>query len=223
MLFAIDQQQYLQGYLPVVFAVLFVTNLNTVGNGAPVLTGPRDHQQGERRPRGRARREGHPLERRMADGRDSGDADPDERLVRVGPLARILTRPDIGAFLGAVAVFFAFAYFARGVNWIGDPGIAAGWTDQAAQFGIVAVPVALLMIGGEFDLSAGAMIGSSRPPARLPRHLPGREHLAGDGDRDPLRARDRLPQRPASSSGRSCRASSSRSRPSSSCRGSTPR
>jgi simple sugar transport system substrate-binding protein len=39
-LFAIDQQQYLQGYLPVVFAYLFVTNLNTVGNGAPVLTGP---------------------------------------------------------------------------------------------------------------------------------------------------------------------------------------
>src|SRR5438552_6942933 len=40
MLFAIDQQQYLQGYLPVVFAVLYATNLNTVGNGAPVLTGP---------------------------------------------------------------------------------------------------------------------------------------------------------------------------------------
>jgi simple sugar transport system substrate-binding protein len=40
MLFAIDQQQYLQGYLPVVFAMLFKTNLNTVGNGQPVLTGP---------------------------------------------------------------------------------------------------------------------------------------------------------------------------------------
>jgi len=40
MLFAIDQQQYLQGYLPVVFAALYVTNLNTIGNGAPVLTGP---------------------------------------------------------------------------------------------------------------------------------------------------------------------------------------
>ena len=39
-LFAIDQQQYLQGYLPVVFAVLFVNNLNTVGGGKPVLTGP---------------------------------------------------------------------------------------------------------------------------------------------------------------------------------------
>jgi simple sugar transport system permease protein len=85
----------------------------------------------------------------------------DERLVRIGPLARVLARPDIGAFLGAVAVFFAFAYFARAVNWIGDPAIAAGWTDQAAQYGIVAVPVALLMIGGEFDLSAGVMIGSS--------------------------------------------------------------
>jgi simple sugar transport system substrate-binding protein len=40
MRFAIDQQQYLQGYLPVVFAMLYGTNLNTVGNGAPVLTGP---------------------------------------------------------------------------------------------------------------------------------------------------------------------------------------
>jgi simple sugar transport system permease protein len=85
----------------------------------------------------------------------------DERLVRVSPLTRLLTRPDIGAAVGAVAVFFAFAWFARGVDWISELGIYAGWTDQAAQFGIVAVPVALLMIGGEFDLSAGAMIGSS--------------------------------------------------------------
>jgi simple sugar transport system permease protein len=88
-------------------------------------------------------------------------AAPDERLVRVGPLTRLLVRPDIGAFLGAVGVFLAFGYFASAVNWLGDPGIAAGWTDQAAQYGIVAVPVALLMIGGEFDLSAGVMIGSS--------------------------------------------------------------
>jgi simple sugar transport system permease protein len=85
----------------------------------------------------------------------------DERLVKVGLLTGLLTRPDIGALLGAIAVFFIFGYFARGVNWLGDPAIAAGWTDQAAQYGIVAVPVALLMIGGEFDLSAGVMIGSS--------------------------------------------------------------
>jgi simple sugar transport system substrate-binding protein len=40
MRFAIDQQQYLQGYLPLVFAMLYATNLNTIGNGRPVLTGP---------------------------------------------------------------------------------------------------------------------------------------------------------------------------------------
>ena len=85
----------------------------------------------------------------------------DERLVSTGPLKRVLMRPDIGAFLGAVAVYFVFGYFARDVGWLSDPAIAAGWTDQAAQYGIVAVPVALLMIGGEFDLSAGVMIGSS--------------------------------------------------------------
>jgi simple sugar transport system substrate-binding protein len=39
-LFAVDQQQYLQGYLPVVFLTLYKTNLNTVGGGQPVLTGP---------------------------------------------------------------------------------------------------------------------------------------------------------------------------------------
>jgi simple sugar transport system substrate-binding protein len=39
-LFAVDQQQYLQGYLPVVFLKLFRQNANTVGGGQPVLTGP---------------------------------------------------------------------------------------------------------------------------------------------------------------------------------------
>ncbi len=39
-LFAVDQQQYLQGYLPVVFLTLHKTNLNTVGGGKFVLTGP---------------------------------------------------------------------------------------------------------------------------------------------------------------------------------------
>jgi simple sugar transport system substrate-binding protein len=39
-LFAVDQQQYLQGYLPIVFLKLFKANANTVGGGQPVLTGP---------------------------------------------------------------------------------------------------------------------------------------------------------------------------------------
>jgi simple sugar transport system substrate-binding protein len=40
MLFAVDQQQYVQGYLPIVMLTLFKSNLNTIGGGHPVLTGP---------------------------------------------------------------------------------------------------------------------------------------------------------------------------------------
>ncbi len=39
MLFAIDQQQYEQGYLPIVFLTLYKTNLNTVANDI-IQTGP---------------------------------------------------------------------------------------------------------------------------------------------------------------------------------------
>ena len=39
MLFAIDQQQYLQGYLPIVLLTLYKTNLNTIANDV-LLTGP---------------------------------------------------------------------------------------------------------------------------------------------------------------------------------------
>lgn len=39
MLFAIDQQQYLQGYLPIVMLTLFAENLNTIGSDV-VMTGP---------------------------------------------------------------------------------------------------------------------------------------------------------------------------------------
>ena len=39
-LFAVDQQQYLQGWLPITFLYLYKQNLNTVGGGLPVHTGP---------------------------------------------------------------------------------------------------------------------------------------------------------------------------------------
>jgi simple sugar transport system substrate-binding protein len=38
--FAVDQQQYEQGYLPIVMLKLYHDNANTVGGGKPVLTGP---------------------------------------------------------------------------------------------------------------------------------------------------------------------------------------
>ena len=39
-IFGIDQQPYLQGYLPATMLHLYNTNLNVVGGGQPVLTGP---------------------------------------------------------------------------------------------------------------------------------------------------------------------------------------
>jgi simple sugar transport system substrate-binding protein len=40
MLFAIDQQQYLQGYLPIVFLTKFIETLALPGGGGVILTGP---------------------------------------------------------------------------------------------------------------------------------------------------------------------------------------
>jgi len=38
--FTVDQQQYLQGYIPIVLMFLEATNANTLGGGLPILTGP---------------------------------------------------------------------------------------------------------------------------------------------------------------------------------------
>jgi len=82
----------------------------------------------------------------------------DERLARVGALARLLRRPELGAILGALVVLL---FFAASAERFGSLSGAARWTDVASTLGIMAVAVALLMIGGEFDLSAGVMTGTS--------------------------------------------------------------
>jgi simple sugar transport system permease protein len=84
----------------------------------------------------------------------------DERLVPIGRLTRTLRRPELGSLLAAIAVFVLFAITDASSNhlWLKQVGVAA-WTQQAAFFGILAVPVGLLMIGGEFDLSTGVMSG----------------------------------------------------------------
>ncbi len=87
-------------------------------------------------------------------------AGQDERLVQISRLTRLLRRPELGALIGAIAVFALFAITDASSNhlWLKQTGLAA-WTQQAAFFGILAVPVGLLMIGGEFDLSTGVMTG----------------------------------------------------------------
>ena len=82
----------------------------------------------------------------------------DERVRSQTVAARLLSRPSLGAVAGALAVFIFFAVYTKSFASAG--GIST-WLDPASTLGIVAVAVALLMIGGEFDLSAGIMTGST--------------------------------------------------------------
>jgi len=84
----------------------------------------------------------------------------DERVQKTSPITNLLRRPEFGALMGALAIFVLFSVVDTTGNF-GLPGGIAGWTDIAAPIGIVAVFVALLMIGGEFDLSTGIMVGST--------------------------------------------------------------
>ncbi|MGV9307079.1 ABC transporter permease [Nonomuraea sp. NPDC003727] len=82
----------------------------------------------------------------------------DERLGEVGRVRRLLIRPELGAVVGAIVVFAFFA--SQSAVFRSVRGIA-NWLDPAATLGIMAVAIALLMIGGEFDLSAGVMTGTT--------------------------------------------------------------
>ena len=82
----------------------------------------------------------------------------DERIAFRGPIQRVLVSPEIGAIIGAVLVW---AFFWGNGAKFGTPGTTLIMLDSAAPLGIMAVVVALLMIGGEFDLSSGMMTGAT--------------------------------------------------------------
>lgn len=84
----------------------------------------------------------------------------DERVAQTSLATKMLQRPELGALIGAAVIFFLFWSVDTTGNFARVGG-TAGWTDIAAPIGIIAVFVALLMIGGEFDLSTGVMVGTS--------------------------------------------------------------
>ncbi|CAL9637281.1 MULTISPECIES: ABC transporter permease [Streptomyces] len=85
--------------------------------------------------------------------------------TRQRPLAlRLLARPEVGVFLGAVAVLVFFLFAAPPVR---DGSSMANILYQSSTIGIMALPVALLMIGGEFDLSAGVAVITSALTASM--------------------------------------------------------
>ncbi|MEA3334836.1 MAG: ABC transporter permease [Chloroflexota bacterium] len=83
----------------------------------------------------------------------------DERVAEVGFVRSFLRRPEVGALIGALVVWVFFAIVTP-ENWISLTGVAR-ILDSSATLGIMAVAVALLMIGGEFDLSSGVMTGTT--------------------------------------------------------------
>ena len=82
----------------------------------------------------------------------------DDRVATRSAAALFLGRPEVGALIAAIAVavlFFAVAPAFRHLANVGT--ILYG----SSAIGIMAVAVALLMIGGEFDLSAGVAVTTS--------------------------------------------------------------
>jgi simple sugar transport system permease protein len=87
-----------------------------------------------------------------------GSPGGDERLLRTSPLRKLMGRPELGSVVGAIAVFLFFALVAD--SFLRASSLATVLY-AASTIGIMAVPVSLLMIGGEFDLSAGVLVTSS--------------------------------------------------------------
>ncbi|MGW4224302.1 ABC transporter permease [Streptomyces bauhiniae] len=81
------------------------------------------------------------------------------------PLAlRLVARPEVGVFLGALAVMVFFLVVAPSLRQ-GDSMATVLY--QCSTIGLMALPVALLMIGGEFDLSSGVAVITSALTASM--------------------------------------------------------
>ena len=94
----------------------------------------------------------------------------DERVRTRNPLQSALSRPSAGAIIATVIAFLVFTWplweclgdaQACTANGFLTPRGISNWLEVAAQVGILAAAVTLLMIGGEFDLSVGSMIGAA--------------------------------------------------------------
>jgi simple sugar transport system permease protein len=71
-------------------------------------------------------------------------------------LQRFVSQPSAAAVLSLLGVL-AFFVLLGGVH-LGDFLAAASWLNFAANLGIIAIPVGMLMIAGQIDISIGAMV-----------------------------------------------------------------
>lgn len=88
----------------------------------------------------------------------------DDRVKERNRIQRLLIRPEMGALIGAVAIFIFFFIVAPPFR---SPEALATVLYGSSTIGIMACAVALLMIGGEFDLSAGVAVTTGSLAASL--------------------------------------------------------
>lgn len=81
-----------------------------------------------------------------------------DRMRKLPLWKRLAARPEIGAAIAAIVVF---SFFAIQSPVFRSPDGIANWLYPASTLGIMAVAISMLMIGGEFDLSAGVMTGTA--------------------------------------------------------------
>ena len=88
----------------------------------------------------------------------------DERVKERNRLQRILIRPEMGAGIGAIGIFVFFLVVAAPFR---EAASLATVLYASSTIGIMACGVALLMIGGEFDLSSGVAVTFSSLAASM--------------------------------------------------------
>ncbi len=88
----------------------------------------------------------------------------DERVRPTSALQRIMVRPELGSLVGAILIYVVFFVVAPTFR---SSDALSTILYTSSTYGIMAVGVALLMIGGEFDLSAGVAVTTSALTASL--------------------------------------------------------
>lgn len=73
--------------------------------------------------------------------------------------SQLLARPEAGTFIGLVLVYAIFTLLG-GEKFAGLSGLSS-WLNVAAEVGIIALPVGLLMIAGYLDISVGSIVPAS--------------------------------------------------------------
>ncbi|MFD9442577.1 ABC transporter permease [Streptomyces sp. NPDC060006] len=91
-------------------------------------------------------------------------APKDGRTSQRSLARRLAARPEIGALIAAIAVYVFFFAVASPFR---EASSLANVLYESSVMGIMALPVALLMIGGEFDLSAGVAVTTSALTASM--------------------------------------------------------